>query len=111
MQNYEGVRSSRGNILPTFAERIRASVNQESDLSNIVFSGGLTREAVDSITQGFSDEGAGNLRERLEPHINQPPSYTPEGSGAVTGTYTVEEAEQWIAEYRDEVERLNLGTD
>ena len=106
-----GVRSSGETDLQnfsrqTFAERIRASVNQESDLSSVVFSGGLTRADADSIVEGFSDEGANWLRGRLEPHIDTPPSNElPERSGAVTKAYTAEEAEQWITEYRDEVER------
>ena len=48
-----------------FAERIRASVNQGRGLSNVILAGGLTREDVDSIVEGFSDEGADWLRGRL----------------------------------------------
>ena len=105
-----GVRSSEEtNLLEfskqTFEERIRASVDQASDLSSVIFSGGLTRANVDSIVEGFSDEEADLLRERLRPHLDQPPSNElPQGSGAVTRAYTVEEAERWIAEYRNEVE-------
>ena len=105
-----GVRSNKERILeipPTFAERMKASVNQGSDLSGVVFAGGLLPGDVDSIVTGLSNEDEGKLRERLEPHINQSPIYNNLhhlGSGAVTTPYTEEEAEQWIAKYRDEVE-------
>ena len=46
------------------------------------------------------DEKANKLRKKLTPHIGQPKSnQLPEDSGAIIGSYTKEEAEQWIAEY------------
>ena len=55
---------------------------------------------MNSLVRGLPDEKARELRSRLEPHIDQPPSHElPENSGAITGTYTAEEAEQWITEY------------
>ena len=84
----------------SFAGNIRARAGRESDLSGVVFAGGLNREDVDALVKGLSDEGAKDLRERLEPHIGKPASHKlPEGSGAETGTYTAEQAEEWIAEY------------
>ena len=47
------------------------------------------------------DEAANKLRDKLTPHIDQPASnQLPENSHPITGSYTAEEAEQWIAEYR-----------
>ena len=84
----------------TFAERIRDRTGEASDLSGVIFESGLSREVVDTIVEGLSDESATFLRGRLEPHIGKAPSHElPEDSGAITGVYTVEEAEQWIAEY------------
>ena len=42
-------------------------------------------------------------RQRFEQRdIDQPASYElPKNSNAITGTYTAEEAEQWIAEYNE----------
>ena len=79
----------------TFTERIRTSIGQESDLSRTIFSGGLSQEYVDSSAEGF--EG---FREKLKPHIGKPESHRPP-EGAITGAYTEEEAEQWIAEFNE----------
>ena len=49
---------------------------------------------------GLSDAKAIGLRECLRPHIGKPPSHQlPEYSGAITGSYTKADAENWIAEY------------
>ena len=96
----QGVVSSGAEPSVGFAERIRGSIGRESDLSGVIFSGGLSEGDVDSIINGLSDEKAKRLREKLEPHIGQPKSNKlPEGSGAITGAYTKEEAEEWIAGY------------
>ena len=80
-----------------FENRIRNQIGKETDLSRVVYAGGLTKEDVDSFTEGLSDK---SLRWRLEPHIGIPESNgLPEDSGAVTGAYTKEDAEEWIAEY------------
>jgi len=85
----------------TFAERMRASVDQMSDLSEVIFSGRLFPEDIDSIVEGFSEEDAQRMRERLQLCVGEPLSHEPlQGSGAVIRAYTKEEAEQWIAEYR-----------
>ncbi len=84
----------------SFKQRVRRSIDQESDLSGIIFSGRLSREEVDSIVKDLNDEKANELREKLTSHIGQPESnQLPQDSGAITGSYTKEEAEQWIAEY------------
>ncbi len=83
-----------------FKDRIQNQIGKETDLSGAIFAGGLSREDMDSLVEGLSDEKANDLREKLEPHIGKPVSNElPEDSGAITGTYTEEEAEQWIAEY------------
>ena len=47
------------------------------------------------------------LREILEPHIGKPPSnQLPKNSGAITGAYTEEEAEKWIAEYEEAMSEI-----
>lgn len=83
-----------------FVARIRARIGEKSDLSGVVFEGGLSRRDVDALVQGLSDKGAKYFREILEPHIGKPANHElPENSGAETGTYTAEQAEEWIAEY------------
>lgn len=94
-----GVRSEE-DISDSFAQRMRQSIGQESDLSWVIFAGGLSQDNVDSLVKDLPNEEAKSLREKLEPHIDKPISYElPENSGAITGTYTEEEAEQWITEF------------
>ncbi|MDE2830833.1 MAG: pentapeptide repeat-containing protein [Gemmatimonadota bacterium] len=83
-----------------FAKRIRESIDREDDISGMVFAGGLTKEDVDAFVEGLSNRKAKELREKLEPHVDRDPSLElPTDSEAITGAYTEEEAEQWIAEY------------
>lgn len=95
----EGVNSMAGP--DAFADRIRQAIDKETDLHGVVFAGGLSREDVDCLVEGLSNEKANELREKLEPHVGQPESNElPTGYIHVfTGTYTEEEAEEWIAEY------------
>ena len=98
----QGVFSSELRPHGSFAERMRSSIGQQSDLSGVVFEGGLVPELVDTAVEGLSDIEARLLRNRLEPHIDKPASHElPKDSGAITGAYTAEEAEQWIAEYEE----------
>ena len=83
-----------------FEDLIRGQIGKKTDLSTVIFAGGLSQEDVDSLVKDLSDEKANKLREELTPHIGQPESnQLPEDSGAITGSYTKEEAERWIAEY------------
>ena len=87
-----------------FAECMRLLAGRESALSRVIFSGGLTKEDVDSILESLSSKRAQVYREQLEPHIDQPPSNElPKGSGAQTGAYTPEQAEAWIKEYEEAI--------
>ena len=86
-------------ISDSFAQHMKQSIGQESDLSWVIFAGGLSQDKVASLVKDLPNEKAKDLREKLEPHIDKPISYElPENSGAITGTYTEEEAEQWITE-------------
>ena len=94
--------------LRPFNEPFEASINKrigkESDLSGATFEGGLTREYVDFMCKGLSDEAAKELRANLEADIGKPSSRgLPENSSASIGAYTKEEADQWIAEYKTAV--------
>ena len=83
-----------------FKKVIMRSIDQKSDLSGAIFGGGLSQKDCDSFVKGLSDEIAEELRKNLEPHIGKPKSNKlPKDSCATTGSYTKEEAEQWIAEY------------
>ena len=94
----------------SFEERIKRQIYQKSKLTGVTFEGKLSQGVVDSIVTDFSDgEDEAEreilreiLRERLMPHVGKPESYElPENSGAITGAYTEEDAEKWIAEYNE----------
>lgn len=92
---------SIGGFLPRFEERIRGQIGQESHLSGVVFAGGLSQAVLDSLVKDLPDNEAKRLRDELRPHDGKPPSHRlPENSKAITGTYSAEEAEEWIAEYK-----------
>ena len=89
----------------SFEDRIRRQAGKETDLhfSKVIFSGGLSQEDVNSLVKDLSDEVASKLRGKLTSHIDQPVrNQLPQDSEATTdtGSYTEEEAEQWIAEYK-----------
>ena len=86
-----------------FESEIRDRIGKPSDLDGIIFAGGLQQEDLDTICGSLSAEkGQEALREKLRPHIGKPANHElPENSGAETGAYTQEEAEQWIAEYQE----------
>ncbi len=87
--------------LVPFEEQIHSRIGEESALSGVVFSGGLTQEEVDKI------EGTDHLKSELQSHVGEDASYgLPEDSGAITGKYTQEDADNWIAEYRKAFGRI-----
>ena len=86
--------------LTKFAEHIRSLTGKQSGLSGVIFAGGLTQEDLDSLVEGLSDDAATKLRAKLILHVSKPVSHElPEDSGAILGSYTKEETEQWIDEY------------
>lgn len=70
-------------------------------MSGAILGGGLSQKDCDSCVKGLTDGVAKKLRKDLEPHIGQPENnQLPQESGAITGSYTKEEAEKWIAAYK-----------
>ena len=98
----QGVQSQGStSFLFFFAQRMEELVGQETDLSGVIFEGGLSQKDVDSFVEDLPDDRAKELREKLTPHIGQPKSNKlPKNSGAITGSYTKEDAEKWIAKYK-----------
>ncbi len=77
-------------------EGTEATISEISDLSGIIFEGGLSQEKLDSIVEDLPDEQSTELRRRLKPHVDKPASNElPENSGAITGAHTEKETEQW----------------
>ena len=87
----------------SFAERIRDRIGRESESDIAIFQGGLRRADLESLVEGLLNEYLKSLlRETLRTHIGREESFQlPHDSGAMTGVYTAEEAEQWIAEYEE----------
>lgn len=107
----QGADSSKDIASSFIVDQIKDRINQESDLSGVKFAGGLSQDGVDSIVEGLSEERATELRGKLEFHIGKPVSNRlPEDSGAIIGTYTEEDAEKWISDYKDAVSEF-LGDD
>ena len=82
-----------------FEKRIRNGIDRRSDLSQVIFAGGLHQEDLNDLLEGLSDEEAKEFRERLTPHLNRPRSSELPAMSRLA--YTREDAEQWIAEYNE----------
>ena len=96
----QGANSEELFLSVSFEDHIRSQIDKKSNLSEAIFEGRLSQENVDSLVEGLADYRVNILQEILKPHIGQPESnHLPEDSGAITGSYTKEEAEKWIAEY------------
>ena len=103
----QGVSSREADHLPSagFESRIESRIGEPSDLTGIIFAGGLEQKDLDTLCRGLSADQAQALRKKLTPHIGQPASHElPSDSDAVIGAYAQEEAEQWIAEYNKAME-------
>ncbi len=105
----KGVTGKSGDSITTkFVDVIKASIGKESELSAVIFQGGFTKDELEALVAGLSEKDAAQIRTRLVPHINKAKSHKlPEDSGAVTGSYSKEEAEEWIAVY-PLVEKVNV---
>ena len=103
---FEGAGSQAWSVSTPFADRITMSIGKETNLSRVWF-GGIERGGADSLIEGLSSEKAKILQTILAAHIGKPLSHQlPKNSGAITGAYTKEEAEKWIAEYEKAMAEL-----
>ena len=109
----QGVNSTDVSPIPEdFESRIRDRVDMFSDLTGIIFAGGLKQKDLDTPREGLSDDQAQALQEKLGPHVGQVVSNElPADSGAAIGVYTQEEAEQWIAEYKKAMQKTPRAGD
>ena len=98
---FQGVYSGQ-RLAASFQERIRNRIDQESDLSTVVFSGGLTQEKEDVIASQLEslilEDEVIDLKDALKKHVGKPRSNIPPDS-AETGKYDKNQADQWIVEY------------
>ena len=100
----QGVRC-RGSFSCAFPERVRQSIGRNTDLSTVVFEGGLTQAEIKRLKDHIVDITTIDvLCLKLAPHVDKPISNVlPKNSGAILGTYAGEEAERWIAEYEEAI--------
>ena len=113
LQGVTSQRSCKHRLLDEpFEDRIRAQSNSPSNLLGVIFADGLSQEDLDSCIKGLPAEKAEDWREKLTPHVGKPASKgLPEDSSAITGTYTAEDAEQWIAEYNEAMSKAPETSD
>jgi uncharacterized protein YjbI with pentapeptide repeats len=106
-----GVTSTLSDYGEPFVERLRTFVGRNSDLSGAILEGGLRQQDLVSSVDGMPTAMANALREKLESHVDRPQGHDTTNSEAITGTYTEEEAEEWIAEYEGSIsEASNPGS-
>ena len=107
----KGVTSQEGTHI-RFERQIRSQIGTASDLSGIVFEGGLSQQDLESFVGGLPDEKARELQGKLISHVGKRASHElPENSGAIIAPYTAEEAEQWIAEYNEAMSEVPEESD
>ena len=92
----QGVTSQIGS--EPFKERMENRVGQDSDLSGVIFAGGLTQTDITLISEGWV---VTDFPAKQESHVGQQISHEPpENSGAIIEPpYNQAEAERWIADY------------
>ena len=104
------------NLDRSYSQQMRHAIERKSDLSSVIFEGGMSQNDVDSFLNDFPREEADGilykedelqqkeveLRKKIQSHIGRQASHElPKDSGAIVGSYTEEEAEKWIAEYEE----------
>ena len=100
----QGTSSTQPSDTSSFETRIKDRINEKSELFAVVFEGGIKEEDLDSLVEGLSNDDATHLRAKLrrQRHVRDTTSHKPpNNSGAITGSYTKEDAGKWIAEYNE----------
>ena len=99
----QGITSNKA-LFDSFEERINDRIGKENELRGATFEGDLRQEDLDSIVAEIPDEKAREaLKNELKNHIKSKSYDLPNDHGAFDEPYTDEEAEQWIAEYKEAV--------
>ena len=105
----EGVIKQTWSTQIPFEDRTRMLIGKKTDLSRVTFDG-IEQGGVDALKQNLSPDKANTLQEKLRHHIGTPLSrQLPQDSGAITGSYSKEEAEQWITEYEEAMSKIPEG--
>ena len=99
--SFQGVHPMpEGNTSLRFVDIVRRSVGNPSDLSELTLQGSLNDDDMASLTDGLSEDDASRIRKDFASQLRIPGDADVSGHvGLVTGKYTNEDAETWIAEY------------
>ena len=91
-----------------FADRIRVSVGNESDLSGAGSEGMYSVEYVQQMADEIlSTEKQAHLKRQFRQYLDNPdPPLVPENHGAILGFYKEREATQWISEHEAAMQGL-----
>ena len=97
--DFRGVQC-RENVSYQFDQRINESAGQETDVSSVVFRGGLTHVDLEAITGAASEQHSQHLLNKLGEQVGEPVSYE-RSNDIIVGSYTMAEAEAWKSEYTE----------
>ena len=98
--NAKEIGYSVGSRVPRFQDRLRSAVGKDSQFRTATFQGGMDQDMVDRLAASLTDMKAHMFRQRMSSHLNQIPQREPRtGIGILMGSYSDEEAEQWIYNY------------
>ena len=104
----QGITSNKA-LFDSFEERINDRIGKENELNGATFEGELRQEDLDFIVAEIPDEKAREgLQNELKNHIKSKSYDLPNDHGAFDEPYTDEEAEQWIAEYKEAVVSISI---
>ena len=86
----------------SFSKCILDYGGRHTDISNVVFGGGISREYIDEVA-GLTIERLGDLwQAKMTKHIGKAKVHeVPEECELKIGSYTKEDAEKWIADYEE----------
>ena len=87
----------------SFSSCISDYSEKDADISNIIFGGGITREYVNHVLSLQLERLGGQWKLKITKHIDMPKVHEmPEDHDVQLGSYTKEDAKQWILEYEDQ---------
>lgn len=99
----QGITSHSFNYF-SFEALINERIGQESDLSGMAFAGGLDQKSLDNLVEGLDESLERILRAPLTKHVGQLESHNfPDDRGIIVGSYAGEQAEKWIANYKEAI--------
>ena len=109
--NFRGVSSLPENS-NGFEDRLRNRINEETEIYSVRFSGGLDQAEIDTLVNNLYETAAEDARRRLTQHVSPSASnQLSEDRGAIIGSFTKEEAEQWIEEYNNAMSEVPKEND